>query len=440
MSGRNSPIALLSGLEMNDLMLYHRYLARFTWLQVNIHSFGFIIEGIMARHLAEDLKTPCFNWGVAYAPFIGLTILSAAIWAIDRLIRLMNRTYQSFFPLTGRAILSGTITALPGAHIRLRVPVPLTHVVVEGDRGRRSSVWKIAAGQHVRLTVPSIQWVGDHPFTVMATGRIDSHVGYFDLAIKAQRGLTRKLELAKGHHAVGSGSTSLPRIFGVMVEGPYGHLLEHIYFSDNLLLFGGGIGITYVLPHFVQFAQRRPEGTCKLVWMVRDMGCFEIIKDQLVSFAEERRLRGGLAHGSVSIDVHLTCSAVKNVSMNSDDLVEEKALGPEEVVASLEHTHNSGGPHIGNNADLKLVEPKETVRSWDIHRLSPYITITTLHGRASLLPSSHFPTSELSRTKYLSIVACGPAGMCDEARVGAVQTMAEGGWKGVEYVEECFSW
>ena len=65
MAGRNSPIALLSGLDMNDLMLYHRYLARFAWIQVNIHSFGFVAQGIMANEMAENFQNPCFNWGVA---------------------------------------------------------------------------------------------------------------------------------------------------------------------------------------------------------------------------------------------------------------------------------------------------------------------------------------------------------------------------------------
>lgn len=81
----------------------------------------------------------------------------------------------------------------------------------------------------MRLTIPSIQWVGDHPFTVMATGRIDNDSGYFDLAIKAQRGFTRKLGLkSSGSRGLGYGSSSSIAGVQVKVEGPYGQLSEHV--------------------------------------------------------------------------------------------------------------------------------------------------------------------------------------------------------------------
>ncbi|KAJ9124815.1 hypothetical protein QFC24_003184 [Naganishia onofrii] len=135
--------------------------------------------------------------------------------------------------MSNRAILRATITAFPGNHVRLRIPVALNRIALCDDR--RTGIWKIAAGQHVRLTVPSIQWVGDHPFTVMATGKIDSHLGYFDLTIKAQRGFTRKLGLkSAGSRNSEFGPASSIAGIQVMVEGPYGQLPEHVSHNEML--------------------------------------------------------------------------------------------------------------------------------------------------------------------------------------------------------------
>jgi hypothetical protein len=64
MSGKNSPIALISGLDMNDLMLYHRWCARMVWLQMNVHGFCYILIGFLKSHLANNFKKAYWNWGV----------------------------------------------------------------------------------------------------------------------------------------------------------------------------------------------------------------------------------------------------------------------------------------------------------------------------------------------------------------------------------------
>ena len=64
MSGKNSPIALISGLEMNDLMLYHRWLARMVWLQMNVHSFGYVMIALLKSHLLRNFGKAYWNWGV----------------------------------------------------------------------------------------------------------------------------------------------------------------------------------------------------------------------------------------------------------------------------------------------------------------------------------------------------------------------------------------
>lgn len=64
MSGKNSPIALISGLDMNDLMLYHRWCARMVWFQMNVHAFSYVVIAFLKSHLANNFKKAYWNWGV----------------------------------------------------------------------------------------------------------------------------------------------------------------------------------------------------------------------------------------------------------------------------------------------------------------------------------------------------------------------------------------
>lgn len=199
-----------------------------------------------------------------------------------------------------------------------------------------------------------------------------------------------------------------------------------------------------------------------LIHQISVAGCFEIINDQLIILAEERRTRGGCDHGSLSIDLHLTSgAAVSSGRSEPSELTGERTMDLEYAVPALNHVDaihdtimidneaktkltNDAEPKMANDAEQKLASPTEavsaTARSLTTNSLSPFISITTHLGRASLRPSAHFPTSRLHSTQYLSIVACGPAALCDGVRAGAIQTISEGSWKRVEFIEECYSW
>jgi hypothetical protein len=71
---------------------------------------------------------------------------------------------------------------------------------------------------------------------------------------------------------------------------------------------------------------------------------------------------------------------------------------------------------------------------------SHWFDVTIKHGRASMIVEQHFPASDLSTEQTLTIMSCGPAALCDEARRQAKLTSTERCWKVVEYVEECYSW
>lgn len=64
MSGKKSPIACLCGIDMNQLMTFHRWIARMVWCQVNVHAFGYTVIALTKSHLARNFQKAYWNWGV----------------------------------------------------------------------------------------------------------------------------------------------------------------------------------------------------------------------------------------------------------------------------------------------------------------------------------------------------------------------------------------
>lgn len=199
-----------------------------------------------------------------------------------------------------------SVEVFPGL-TRLQIEVPaacLTFLdeVSDADEARRAA-GKIAPGHSVQLLVPRVEWISDHPFTVCDTCRssTDPTMGRMTLLVKSYGGMTRRLETAARRSGgddvlhdidvVASPTFRTP----VIVEGPYGGLhnyvstpgssgtkrtlcslpcprLVQMSHSDVILLFAGGIGITWCLPFLTHLALQQPDKQCKLVWNVKTLG------------------------------------------------------------------------------------------------------------------------------------------------------------------------
>lgn len=236
-----------------------------------------------------------------YGVFKVMTELAAAFWVFDRVIRWAARIYLSFSfgsrstvsSRKGVAIIecaSAQIQAygVDADYTRLRIAVPASKLRFADQQP--SLIRGVAAGDDVRITIPRLQWVGEHPFTVFATGtsKDDPSQGNIDLLIKTGGGLTRKL----AHHAVNSSKTNgedkdiemvdasadQPSI-AVLIEGPFGTAPEIGESTTELVLVAGGIGITFCWPLFVaafrsclSAVDKSSLTSCKLVWIVRHEG------------------------------------------------------------------------------------------------------------------------------------------------------------------------
>lgn len=219
-----------------------------------------------------------------------MTEIAACVWAFDRLFRWINRIYLSFSsPRLAVEPSSALIQCASGQirsfgttaeYTRLRISVPASKLRLAHQPRLMGG---IAAGDDIRITVPRLQWVGEHPFTVFNVGTVeqDASQGYIDLLIKAESGLTRKI--ARHASAIKPGNEKDVELadsdsgkvtsVAVLIEGPFGRTPEIPESTTDLVLVAGGIAITFCWPIFVAaFKSSAKAGklrSCKLIWIVR---------------------------------------------------------------------------------------------------------------------------------------------------------------------------
>jgi predicted ferric reductase len=169
-----------------------------------------------------------------------------------------------------------------------------------------------------------------------------------------------------------------PKKLRVLVEGPYGHS-ENLHRFPNVLFVVGGTGVAVPLSHISRLLSSTSKVyAIKIVWAVREHAF-------LVSIL--RDFSGLLGDGRVEMVVHITQA----------NEVRDEVLGQ----------------------DLKSVR------------------IVTRRPNVSGIV--HEAVHDAGQAGRLAVVACGPAGMADQARRTSVEMLAKG-YGGVEYFEESFKW
>ena len=141
--------------------------------------------------------------------------IAISIYAIDRLIRVWRGL---------GAITPKVAEKLPGGACRLRFAQ------------KTSTPYR--CGQYVLLRIPVISRHEWHPFTLSSAPNEDT----CEVTVKRCGDYTAKLcEYIEKDDALGSGKPSSLRIH---VDGPYGHLKMQPNRYENVVLIGGGIGVT----------------------------------------------------------------------------------------------------------------------------------------------------------------------------------------------------
>ncbi|SPO25053.1 related to FRE6 - Ferric reductase [Ustilago trichophora] len=423
LASKRTPVAILSQLSMNTMMLFHRWIARACYFHIVVHTLGNALIFHYSIGFVESLKLLPVQLGVIaivmlsglvflslrtlrkkyYEVFVFLHIsmallmivftylhikylhqgrlalqifvieLTAIFWAFDRIVRLLGRIAMSLswrYADGAGAMRKAELTSYGnGAYTRMRIQVPASRLRLPNDTSSSSlasymdledetkqhlgsisrslssssvlGIARIGAGDDIRITIPRLQWVGEHPFSVFAVGRCKTgnpDMGYVDLVIQRQAGLTQKLSKLADKLSTptvvsdrGPSDAYLQRAVRqkgkrvkVAIDGPFGRS-PSLEGARHAVLIAGGIAITFCYPLLVKAARGEFSSleTCKLVWIVRNEAILDVLRDSLPELLDEVRKRGG-SRCRLSIDIYVTTKAKSSAAQPSDVVVVDR--------------------------------------------------------------------------------------------------------------------
>lgn len=444
-AGRNNIFIWLTGWSFQTFNIFHRHIARLAVVQAIVHSISYsVLEASEGQLTASWKENYWYMGGVAtiamclllvvssmffrqhtYEVFlllhIGFSVLTlvglfyhvaifdgeynpylwtlVAIWGFDRTARLARWAYCNLNIRFWRGPKTTTAIASYDAGADL-----IRLSVIPG-----SNALKPGTGQHYFL-YHFRQLLGweNHPFTlatfsdgtISEVATIQAEIGleskssatkettssevsslevqqssrYMTFLIRPYAGWTKRLK----NQCVRSNTGSLS--FNMCIEGPYGHR-SPLYTFENVLFVVGGTGISGALPYLQEYLEgtRKTSVTSniRLAWAAK--------QSLMLQSLANRELRPFAGRSEVEIELHCTREQETSVS-KATGFVDQQNL------------------HFGR---------PDVVRT-----IVDFVESTPLGERVAVL-------------------ACGPAGMADDARA-AVHKVLKGGKRSVEYFEETF--
>ncbi|KAJ8142070.1 hypothetical protein OY671_004768 [Metschnikowia pulcherrima] len=305
--GRNNILMWITRWKFATCMAYHRWIGRFVVLLAFIHSVCFWRTFQLAHEVAEESAETYVVWGIVatfcgvlicfqsllilrrhfYEAFLIIHILLAAffiigawyhvyelgytqimyatiaVWAVDRLVRIIRVVYFGF-PKAEISLYSDDT---------LKVDVP------------KPARWKAIPGGHAYVYfMHSYQFWQSHPFTYNESA---THVTFF---CKVKGGVTKSLYK---HLMKTPGKSTSMR---VGVEGPYGesHPVKH---HSDVVFVAAGSGIPGLYSEF-EHLHKSADGKqkLKLKWVIRE------IKSLAWMYHEFQKFR----HSNAEITVYVT--------------------------------------------------------------------------------------------------------------------------------------
>lgn len=194
---------------------------------------------------------------------------TVAIWLSSYIFRIFKLNWANPWRASWLVGDEAAITLLPENAIRITIPTQVR--------------WK--PGQFVYLRIPAISIFENHPFTVasLCSDDFPSEFGeqYRDMALvfNPYGGFTRKVL----DTALERGPEQTYRAF---VDGPYGGMRRSLDSFDNVVLIGGGSGITALVSHVLDLVKRMRDGKAvtkkvQVVWAVRRLEAMEWFNEEL---------------------------------------------------------------------------------------------------------------------------------------------------------------
>jgi predicted ferric reductase len=325
---RNNPLIWLLGVSFDTFNILHRWMGRLVIVEAIGHTIAWLLVAIEENNIdgsaAPNFSSKAthfagFSWGmVATCAFSAISVQS---WSPVR------RAYYEIFLIGHKAL---ALLALTGAHFHLflehlpqlpwmkvlwttlaieyaiRAYIVIYHnwspgkgwsiVTIKALGSEACQVtfqirrpWKARPGSHAYIYLPTISGISSHPFSIAWQGSSSptlnnkdvemlasplshnpegyhSHTASF--IVRARTGMTYAIYQKACEQQGGVYTT-----FGAL-EGPYGgHVSLRSY--GTVILFAGGVGITYQLAHMRDLVIGYKNGTAAiqriiLVWVVRN--------------------------------------------------------------------------------------------------------------------------------------------------------------------------
>ncbi|KAK9474133.1 uncharacterized protein V1510DRAFT_305275 [Dipodascopsis tothii] len=291
----------LTGLSYVSLNFYHRWVARGTIVLATIHMGLQLANWARYDFIAQGLASEVvYRYGVGAFGVLGyMAVLTAARPLRRRFFELFYLNHfvaaVAFLVVLAKHLMTDSRVYVWGAVgiwaadmlfrsvaaivLNLRVSrrggLRFAADVVAGDRTVRLEIpadgFALRAGQHVRLTFPTVRGWQTHPFTVASLPALD---GKMSFVVRAKRGLTRVLR----DKAVAAGAAlpvhekSAPLNVPVIVDGPFGGPARDLKQFDSVLLVVAGVGASFAVPvlrDILAATVPTPTRRVHMVWIVR---------------------------------------------------------------------------------------------------------------------------------------------------------------------------
>lgn len=342
---RNNPLIHILGVSYDTFNLFHRWCARMVVIQALLHTIAWLVNTSIAggapaigMALAASVS---YRWGMVstvvftflvfvasspirhawYETFINghrIMVLVAliAVWVHIQAADLPQLPYlRTVFAMWGG---EWAIRAYRIWHNNISMRTGITKVTVEALPAEASRVtfqlsrpWHFRPGCHAHIYLPSISGHASHPFSIAwaettvktpaleldveKTGsdrKLESTVTRTEVDLRqvnkkdatttvsfvcrARTGMTRKL-----YEKASASPTGIITMKGG-IEGPYGGH-ESMSSYGTVLLFGGGVGVTYCISFLKQLLTEYAEGTCStrkilFVWSVPNTEALEWVR------------------------------------------------------------------------------------------------------------------------------------------------------------------
>ncbi|TYJ56276.1 hypothetical protein B9479_002962 [Cryptococcus floricola] len=433
MGSRINPLAFVTRIEASRWMLWHQYGARVILFFSVIHTFVLLYApyrqgGISWTNAYWSKSNKWENFFNTDGVMInGALAIAALFWIVfSSFAKIRNWNYEFFILQHLASILIFTISLWP--HVKVSIPDAQYYVFAsvatwcfsiavragwnfmeaagvgkwsgtaslhgfgaDGDgRGGATRLviktkrggWEV--GQYVYLWVPAINPFQSHPFTIASSPPTNpSTPSPLNLLISTRSGLTKRI----AQHASSNPSRAIP----VVVQGPFGGLMEDLERFDNVLVVCGGVGAAMGWSTASQVG--RHGGNVRLIWSMKTIDCLSWF-EQDSSFDRS------------NLTIHITGTGARSSSSHPKRLSTEKTLA--EIEAGPLRTRTKEEP---SQTPFTAQTASSTGDEEEKDLLPSTASPNLVYERCRIKETVRAFASQMSDGERLAVIVCGPVSM-----------------------------